>query len=307
MNYVLIRSGLCAAGLLLVLACEDSGKDSPVHGSAGSAGSACTTGDEECVCYPNATCNGALLCVSSVCVRATSTGDAGSAGTSAAANAAGSDGEPAQGGTANGGDGNGGVGNAGWSDGGGSLDGGSSNSIGGALGIGGKPSIDPKLLLIDGFGDCDEKIEPLDGRDGSWAPLSGTKEFKVGKPPNSSWLNQTCGVWATGSCSSCSEMGLGVSLSSQSYDLSKFSGMRVTYESTSTIMLRIRAKNNESHSYATTAAIPPGGPESVATVLFDKFAPNPNFDGIDKADAIQIIIADSGLYGIGVHKLELLP
>jgi len=51
----------------------------------------------------------------------------------------------------------------------------------------------------------------------------------------------------------------------------------------------------------------PAAIDTVATVLFDKFSPNATFDGIDKADAIQIIIAEGGLYGIGVHKLELLP
>ena len=129
----------------------------------------------------------------------------------------------------------------------------------------------------------------------------------MGTAPKPSWLNQTCGVWVTGPCADCAEMGLSVSLSPQTYDLSRFSGLRISYESESTIKLRIQAKNNGSHSFATTAAIPPGGPETVATVLFDQFSPAPNFEGIDKADAIQIIIAHSGLFGIGVHKLELVP
>jgi len=298
--------GVSGLGLLLVIACQDSpGPKSSPAGDAGADAGACIVGDESCTCYPNSTCNGSLRCTSSICVAATDTrGEAGAAGQETATDA-GAPTDLPSGGTSAGGTSAGGMSAGGASAVGGTAAGGESSA--GAAGSSGKPGIDPRVLVIDAFTDCNADIDPIDGRVGSWTPLPATKEFKVGTAPKPSWLNQTCGVWVTGPCADCGEMGLSVSLSPQTYDLSRFSGLRVSYESESTIMLRIQAKNNGSHSFATTAAIPPGGPQSVATVLFDKFSPAPNFEGIDKADAIQILIAHSGLFGIGVHKLELVP
>jgi Concanavalin A-like lectin/glucanases superfamily len=69
-------------------------------GGTTSADGGCPAGSETCACYPNDTCNGALICASHLCV-ALPTGDAGGAGgTSSAGGAANTGGADASVGTA---------------------------------------------------------------------------------------------------------------------------------------------------------------------------------------------------------------
>ncbi|HEY5956615.1 MAG TPA: hypothetical protein VIV60_08685 [Polyangiaceae bacterium] len=103
----------------------------------------------------------------------------------------------------------------------------------------------PPLYLIDDFGDCDAKIITyLDGGDhtqvgrvGGWAAI-GKATFTAGLPSDSSFLDQSCGVFVSGHCDNLANCNLGTyaTLAQDGdteywYDLSRFGGFRVTYES----------------------------------------------------------------------------
>jgi hypothetical protein len=214
------------------------------------------------------------------------------------------------------------MGNAGTPGDGGSANGGTIGASGGAgassggggatnagSGTGGEAGASSQLYLVDDFADCDAQIIQVDGRSGAWSDISSTPQtFTAGKPPAPSWVDQSCGVFLTGDCSSCSRVGIGVQLSPSTYDLSRFSGIRLTYESESTVFITVEATDGQAHSYATSAAITPGAGESVATVLFSSLMQDPTFVGFTKADAVCFTIADlSTGFGLGIHKLELLP
>ena len=198
-----------------------------------------------------------------------------------------------------GGGGNGGVGGGGTSSGG--------ANAAGSGGSGGAPSI----YLVDDFADCDAHIIEVDGRKGDWFDLSSTPQtFKTGLPPTLSWLTQSCGAYETGYCPACGAAGIGVILGPGVYNLSKFSGIKVKYESQASIFVRVKATNGSSYTYATSGLIAPSGSESTATILFSALTPDVGFQGFNKADEIHFTIstADKAAgYGIGIHRLELLP
>jgi hypothetical protein len=164
--------------------------------------------------------------------------------------------------------------------------------------------------LVDNFSDCNANIIEVDGRKGAWYDLSSTPQtFKVGAPPSISWHDQSCGVFLTGYCPTCTAIGIGVILAPGTYDLSRFSGIRVTYESESTLYVRVKATNGQSYTYSSTAGIAPSGVESVATIAFSSFTPDPGFQGLAHADEIHFTVGVSTTtgFGIGIHQLELLP
>lgn len=334
-------------GALAFSACRSGSSSAPI-GDAGAGGvDACSTGDEGCPCYANSTCNGALSCLSvggqSVCVDASGSSDGGTGsdvggapgnpdgGTdgdpTAGANQGGSDaGAPsagsANGGSANGGSASGGSANAGSANGGstsgGSASGGSGGTGGGGTGSGGTNAAGsggngggPSLNLIDDFADCDADIIEVDGRKGDWFDLSSTPQsFNTGLPPTLAWVNQSCGAYETGYCPACSTAGIGVILAPGVYNLAKFSGIKVKYESEASIFVRVKATDGQSYTYASSGMIAPTAPETTATILFAAMTQDSGFQGFNKADEIHFTIstADKAAgYGIGIHRLELLP
>ncbi len=75
---------------------EEGGGGEVDVGGAGAAGSeACEVGEERCDCYPNQTCNGALRCLSGLCVA-----DVAATGGAAGAGGGATGGEPPEGGAA---------------------------------------------------------------------------------------------------------------------------------------------------------------------------------------------------------------
>jgi hypothetical protein len=165
--------------------------------------------------------------------------------------------------------------------------------------------------LVDDFSDCDGHVIEVDGRKGDWFDLSSTPQtFKVGTPPSVSWVDQSCGVFLTGACPACSAAGIGVILAPGTYDLSRFSGIRVTYESTATLIVRVKATNGSSYTYATSGNVLPTGAESVATIAFSSMTQDVGFQGLAKADEIHFTLSDTdkaGGFGLGIHRLELVP
>jgi hypothetical protein len=181
---------------------------------------------------------------------------------------------------------------------------------GGSGGSGGA-EVDPALYLIDDFSDCNGDIIEFDGRQGAWFNFSSLPQYATltfGPPPSTGWTDKSCGAFLTGMCQTCGVIGFGVTLSTGSYDLSRFSGLRFTYETESALFVSVEAIDGQSKTYATTVAIPPTNTESVATVLFSSMNLDVGFAGFSKADAIRFALADktSG-FGVGIHRLELVP
>lgn len=317
---------LFGLGILGAVACGSSAAPPLTGTSAGESGaSQCGVGDEGCTCYANQTCNGTLSCFSSLCVNASGTGIGGGASSTGGAsdggaNAAGAGAggttavDMTSAGSSAAGASSAGANAAGASSGGATSVGGANAagaSAGGATSAGGSTGAPPNLYLVDDFADCNAQIIEVDGRKGNWFDLSSTPQtFKVGSPPTLSWLDQSCGVFLTGYCPTCSAAGIGVILAPGSYDLSRFSGIRVTFESGATLFVRVKATNGSSYTYATSNAVVPTGGETVATVLFASMTQDPGFQGFSLADEIHFTVSTydkANGFGVGIHRLELLP
>ena len=165
--------------------------------------------------------------------------------------------------------------------------------------------------LIDDFADCDGNIPEIDGRNGVWYMLGSTlsQEFTVGSPPDLLWSDQSCGVFATGTCAACSAAGLAVILDDGAHDLSGWTGIRVTYESEATVYVTLKTTDGSSYGYAQSAGLTPTGTSSgTREVSFASLTPDLNYHGLEWAQEIHFTLDDfskSSGFGIGIHHVEL--
>jgi hypothetical protein len=244
----------------------------------------CTEGDEGCTCYANDTCNGDLSCASGYCVNlGGATGGAGGI-----ANLGGA---PTTGGTP-------------------PSTGGTPPATGGTPpATGGTPPAD--LNLIDDFADCDRYIIEAHGRKGEWYSFpdaTGIDAPVFGPPPSSSWGDQSCGAFLTGYCPTCEGVGLGFHLAPGVYDLSGWSGLKVTFESEGSLFVAVKTTDGQNYGYAYGEIVGTGSYSGTRTLYFSQMAPDTYYHGLTRATEIQFTVDDYGKtygFGFGIHRVEL--
>jgi hypothetical protein len=193
--------------------------------------------------------------------------------------------------------------------------GGTNGTGGGTTGTGGTGNtVDENL--IDDFADCDDNIPQIGGRNGVWYFFASDDSYidtAIGYPTSSdtTWGDQTCGVFMNGLCDGCETAGIAVIIDDGSYDLSPWQGISFTYESSGPIFVALKSTNGSSYGYAWSDAVPYSGSSSTTrTIDFSAFTPDSDFHGLEWIQEIQFTVDDYGKeYGfkLALHGLELLP
>ena len=190
----------------------------------------------------------------------------------------------------------------------------------------------PPLYLIDDFGDCDANIityfdggdHTQVGRVGGWAGI-GTATFTAGLPPNSSFIDQSCGVFVSGHCDNLANCNLGTyaTLAKDGdteywYDLSRFGGFRITYEANvpldvtvvgTAIITKIRS------STAAVAGLPPttAGTSTKSLGFLKDFVDTHlggAFVGFEDSVEVSFTVSSTTTQSdarFAIHRLELYP
>jgi hypothetical protein len=178
----------------------------------------------------------------------------------------------------------------------------------------GGTSTDLKPLIIDDFGDCDDQILTTAGRSGSWyyfaepAVYLVNVIYTVGVAPDDSWGTQSCGIYLTGGCPSCTASGVGLQLSNTPYDLSPHTGIRVSFESETSLWAVVVTKLDTASGYSEYVELTATGNMSgIRELPFASLGAGTGFQGIENAREIQFTVgeADRGSFGFGIHRVEL--
>lgn len=171
------------------------------------------------------------------------------------------------------------------------------------------------ITLIDDFRDCDQRIIPTAGRDGYWYHFVEPSVNRVqvrylsGMPPTSKWGTQRCGIYLTGGCASCTSAGVGFQLAEEGWDLSPYSGLRVSFESETALWAVIVTKDGIQSGYSEYIRLAPtGGMSGVRELLFESIYPGNDFQGLEYAREIQFTVGsrDREAFGFGIHRVELI-
>lgn len=169
--------------------------------------------------------------------------------------------------------------------------------------------------LVEDFADCDDQLPPRDGRSGSWfhftTPTSeiGTAGMTVGMPPDTTWGTQTCGVFLTGSCPTCTAVGLGVQLNDgKPYDLTPFVGVRLSFESDGDLWVVLKSELNGSVGYSTYVLVPATGNRTATReVYWSSMVARAGFYGLPNVTELQFTVGEPkrANFGMGLHSVEL--
>lgn len=174
---------------------------------------------------------------------------------------------------------------------------------------------DTPVTLIDDFWDCDERIIPVAGRDGYWYHFVEPSvnrvqvRYRSGMPPTSQWGTQRCGIYLTGGCASCDSAGVGFQLAEEGWDLSPYVGLRVSFESETSLWAVIVTKDGTRSGYSEYVRLEPtGGISGVRELPFDAIYPGNGFQGLEFAREIQFTVGarDRAAFGLGIHRVELI-
>lgn len=195
---------------------------------------------------------------------------------------------------------------------------GSEPSTGGATGeeppgTGGAPG---SVLVIDDFADCNALITTIAGRSGSWyhfavpeVNLARLIYTRGGPAPDASWGTQQCGIYLTGGCPTCAAAGVGFELAPEGWDLSGYRGIRVSFESETSLWSVIVTTDGEQVGYSEYVELLPTGGMSAERILhFDDIYPGNGFQGLARARHVQFTVGeeDRASFGFGIHRVELV-
>lgn len=200
------------------------------------------------------------------------------------------------------------------------------SNLGGALGdspTGGVTGEDPpstggardSVLVIDDFADCNGLITTTAGRSGSWYHFAEPAvnlvrvTYNYGPPPNETWGTQQCGIYLTGACATCISAGVGFQLALEGWDLSPYKGIRVSFESETSLWAVIVTSDGTQSGYSEYVELLPTGGMSAERILsFDDIYPGNGFLGLAYAREVQFTVGenDRAAFGFGIHRVELV-
>lgn len=171
------------------------------------------------------------------------------------------------------------------------------------------------VTLIDDFGDCNGLIITTAGRSGSWYPFAEPSvnaarvNYNYGEAPSDSWGTQQCGIYFTGGCPTCVSAGVGFQLAPEGWDLSEYRGIRVSFESETSLWSVIVTLDGDQSGYSEyVELLPTGGVSSERVLWFEDIYPGNGFQGLAHAREVQFTIGenDRGSFGFGIHRVELV-
>ncbi len=195
---------------------------------------------------------------------------------------------------------------------GGSESGGTSNDLshsGGAV-----QDVTTPITLIDDFADCDSEILSTAGRSGSWYHFASPAvylvnvTYTVGVAPDETWGTQSCGIYLTGGCPLCDAAGVGFQLAPDAWDLSAYTGLRVSFESETSLWAVVVSKDGDASGYTEYVELTATGAISAEReLIFAEMLPGTGFQGFAQAREIQFTIGseDRDSFGLGIHRVEL--
>lgn len=202
-----------------------------------------------------------------------------------------------------------------------------SQNLGGATSSGGMPGEEPPgsgggtggvatpVTLIDDFGDCNAWIIETAGRSGSWYHFAepavnlARVDYNYGLPPDDSWGKQACGIYLSGQCPTCVSAGVGFQLAPDGWDLSAYSGIRVSFESETSLWSVIVTIDGDQSGYSEYVELLPTGGMSAERILpFSEIYPGNGFQGLAHAREVQFTVGedDRASFGFGIHRVELV-
>lgn len=171
------------------------------------------------------------------------------------------------------------------------------------------------VQVIDDFADCNGLITTIAGRSGSWYHFAepavnlARVTYNYGPAPDASWGTQQCGIYLTGGCPSCISAGVGFQLAPEGWDLSGYSGIRVSFESETSLWSVIVTIDGEQSGYSEYVELLPTGGMSAERILsFDDIYPGNGFQGLAHAREVQFTVGenDRASFGFGIHRVELV-
>lgn len=207
---------------------------------------------------------------------------------------------------------------------------GEAQSLGGALGNttgsggasdalpgsgGGTGGVLMPVTLIDDFTDCDGLITTTAERIFSWYHFAEPAvnvvrvNYNYGPAPDATWSTQQCGIYLSGDCPTCVSAGVGFQLAPEHWDLSGYSGIRVSFESETSLWSVIVTIDGTQSGYSEYVELLPTGGMSAERVLsFTDIYPGNGFQGLAHAREVQFTVGegDRGSFAFGIHRVELV-
>ncbi len=172
------------------------------------------------------------------------------------------------------------------------------------------PPVNPSSDIIDNFATCDDYINEVDGRSGSWyswADNGINLDFAVRTPP-SGWSNQGCAALATGGELPSGETnfaGIGLIVANgEPYDLRGYSGLTVSIETGDDVSVAIKTLSGGQFGYRLG---PTTGSETtnIDFYYFGAWA-NSTSQYLDLSEVIEIQFVPHSLpFGFAVHLVSL--
>ncbi len=179
--------------------------------------------------------------------------------------------------------------------------------------------------VIDDFSTCDKNINVASGRSGVWFSYADSElNLTMGfGDPGTMWSDHSCAAFVTAGCSKepsslCTFGGAGVQLAAgNAYDLSSYSGVRVTMESSNDVYFMLNTCSDASCATKYTHGVwMLGGSGSyVRTVSFASLAasstapvgssPNRQYTTEMHFTIGAALAISTGGFGMAIHKLEL--
>jgi hypothetical protein len=166
-------------------------------------------------------------------------------------------------------------------------------------------------LVIDDFVDCNGLITTRAGREGSWYPFAEPPEnvarysYINGPPPDAT---QECGIYLAGECPTCISAGVGFELvpEGESWDLSSYRGIRVWFESETSLWSVIVTVDQTYSEYV--ELLPTGGMSAERILYFSDIYPGIDFQGLELAREVQFTVGenDRASFAFGIHRVELV-
>lgn len=170
------------------------------------------------------------------------------------------------------------------------------------------------ITLIDDFVDCDGLITTTAGRCGSWYHFAEPAvsvlrvSYNYGPAPDTTWSTGQCGIYLSGECPTCESAGVGFQLAPEGWDLSQYSGIRVSFES-ETSLWSVIVTNDGTQGYSEYVELLPTGGMSAERILsFADIYPGNGFQGLAHAREVQFTVGegDRGSFAFGIHRVELV-
>lgn len=168
------------------------------------------------------------------------------------------------------------------------------------------------VTLIDDLADCNALILKTAGREGSWYPFFEPEtnpppvHYQYGLPPDAKWGTQQCGIYLWGECPTCIAAGVGFELAADRWDLSSYSGIRVSFESETSVWSVIVTQGGTYSEYV--ELLPTGNMSAERVISFEDIYPDNGFEGLEYAREVQFTVGenDRGSFRLGIHRVELI-